>query len=54
MTDMQALNEKINSIDGKDYGRYQELLGSYDFSIFKLIIQQIPKDPFSNKKRSRQ
>lgn len=41
------LHQKLSSIDGKDYGGYQSLLGTYDFDLFKLIIQQIPKDPYA-------
>ena len=37
----------MSSIDGQDYGKYQALLGHYDFASFQLIIQQIPKDPFA-------
>jgi len=41
------LKNKLASINGQDYGAYQSLLGEYDFSHFKLIIQQIPKDPYA-------
>ena len=41
------LKKKLTSIDGKDYAAYQSLLGTYDFSDFKLIIDQIPKDPYA-------
>ena len=41
------LKQKLLSIDGKDYAGYQSLLGAYDFDLFKLIIQQIPKDPYA-------
>ena len=47
MLDKNTLKETLISIDNKDYVNYQSLLGSYDFSLFKLIIQQIPKDPFA-------
>lgn len=47
MLNKNDLKEKLTAIDNKDYGDYQTLLGSYDFSLFKLIIQQIPKDPFA-------
>ena len=42
-----VLKQKLTSIDGRDYGAYQSLLGTYDFGLFKLIIQQIPKDPYA-------
>lgn len=41
------LKQKLPALDGKDYGAYQSLLGEYDFESFKLIIQQIPKDPYA-------
>jgi len=47
MLSIDILDQKLTSIDKKDYGNYQKLLGSYDFSFFKLIIQQIPKDPYA-------
>ncbi len=43
----QILRQKLSRIDGRDYGRYQSLTGEYDFDPFRLIIQQIPKDPFA-------
>lgn len=42
-----ALKQRLDSIDKLDYGNYQKLLGDYDFSLFKLIIGRIPKDPFA-------
>ncbi len=42
-----GLRSKLGSIDGKDYGAYQSLIGEYGFSRYKLIIQQIPKDPYA-------
>lgn len=47
MLDKNTLKQKLASIDNKDYVNYQTLIGSYDFSLFKLIIQHIPKDPFA-------
>jgi predicted ABC-class ATPase len=41
------LRSKLELIDGKDYAAYQSLLGEYDFSKYKLIIHQIPKDPYA-------
>ena len=43
----QHLRKKIEEIDTKDYGLYQSLLGEYEFPSFKLIIDQIPKDPYA-------
>lgn len=47
MMNINILKQKITSIDGRDYGAYQSLLGTYDFGLFRLIIQQIPKDPYA-------
>ncbi|MDH5219567.1 MAG: ABC-ATPase domain-containing protein, partial [Gammaproteobacteria bacterium] len=47
MLDKALLPKKLSSIDNKDYASYQSLLGSYDFSLFKLLIEQIPKDPYA-------
>jgi len=47
MFSKDTLKQKLFSIDKQDYGHYQKLLGSYDFSFFKLIVEQIPKDPFA-------
>jgi len=47
MLNPRILKQKLLSIDGKDYAGYQSLLGTYDFDLFKLIIQQIPKDPYA-------
>ena len=37
----------LKSIDGKDYGSYQSLKGSYDCNFYKLFIDHIPKDPYA-------
>ena len=43
-----TLKNRLKAIHGKDYGRYQSLLGNYDFSdTFRLDVHQIPKDPFA-------
>lgn len=47
MLNSNILKQKLPAIDGKDYADYQSLLGTYDFNLFKLIIQQIPKDPYA-------
>jgi predicted ABC-class ATPase len=47
MLNEEILKEKLDSLDGNDYGGYQSLRGEYDFSSFKLIIHQIPKDPYA-------
>lgn len=47
MSTTDALRRKLGAIDGKDYRAYQSLLGTYDYDQFKLIIEQIPKDPYA-------
>ncbi|MBL7961854.1 ABC-ATPase domain-containing protein, partial [bacterium] len=47
MVNSKILKQKLPSLDGQDYGAYQSLISEYDFDLFKLIIQQIPKDPFA-------
>ena len=47
MLNASVLKQKLASIDGRDYASCQSLLGSYDFDLFKLIIEQIPKDPYA-------
>ncbi len=44
-TDM--LRRKLDAIDGKDYGAYQSLGGEYAYPQFRLIIHQVPKDPYA-------
>jgi len=47
METTSVLKQKIESIDGKDYSAYQSLKGEYDYPKFKLLIDQIPKDPYA-------
>ena len=47
MLNTNILKQKLSSIDDQDYASYQSLLNTYDFDLFKLIIQQIPKDPYA-------
>lgn len=47
MLNSNSLKQKLASIDGHDYADYQSLLGTYDFDLFKLVVQQIPKDPYA-------
>jgi len=47
MLTKDQLQKKILLLDGKDYGAYQSLIGTYDFEQFALIIEQIPKDPYA-------
>ena len=47
MADHNLLKHNLKSLDKQDYANYQSLLGDYDFPLFKLIIHQIPKDPYA-------
>ena len=47
METLNVLKYKLESIHEKDYGAYQSLKGEYDYSQFKLAIDQIPKDPYA-------
>ena len=47
MQNHEILRQKLAPIDKQDYGAYQSLIGEYDFPLFRLIIQQIPKDPYA-------
>ncbi len=47
MVTKNQLQRKITPLDGKDYGAFQSLIGTYDFGQFAVIIDQIPKDPYA-------
>lgn len=47
MQNKETIKVKLNAIDGRDYGAYQSLIGAYDYPRFKLLIDQIPKDPYA-------
>ncbi len=47
MLSSNILKQKLLAINGKDYAGYQSLLDTYDFDLYKLIIEQIPKDPYA-------
>ena len=43
----QALQGRLQGINGQDYAAYQSLLGHYTYPNFDLAIEQIPKDPYA-------
>ncbi len=47
MDDKETLLNRLATLDGKDYGRYQSLRGQYDLGPFRLGIHRIPKDPYA-------
>ena len=47
MRHAKELRKLVESLDGKDYGAYQSLKGSWGFGRFTLYIDKIPKDPYA-------
>lgn len=47
LLDKNIIRQILDDIDNKDYVNYQNLVGGYDYSLFKLIVEHIPKDPFA-------
>jgi len=43
----EILKQKLASLDKRDYGALQSLIGEYEYPLFRLVIQQIPKDPYA-------
>ncbi len=43
----ESLRQRLKSLDGKDYGAYQSLVGEYSYPDFVLSIDRIQKDPFA-------
>jgi predicted ABC-class ATPase len=47
MQSAQVLRNKLDRIDGRDYGACQSLKGEYAYPDIELLITQIPKDPYA-------
>ncbi len=47
MRGIDSLRPQLSGLDGKDYGAYQSLKGSYAYDRFQLHVDQVPKDPFA-------
>ncbi len=47
MKDGEQLRETLRRIDGKPYGFYRDLKGSYDFGGYTLLIDYVQPDPFA-------
>lgn len=47
MPDRDALERTLHRIDGKGYGSYQQLQGTYDFGRFRLAIDKVQVDPYA-------
>ena len=43
----QDLRRTVSSLDGKSYGAYKSLKGSYDMGNFTLSIDRIQSDPYA-------
>jgi predicted ABC-class ATPase len=44
---IEMVKQRIQGLDGQDYGAYQSILGKYNYPNFDLYIDQIPKDPYA-------
>ncbi len=44
---IDSLRPQLRGLDGKDYGAYQSLRGSYGCDRFQLHVDQVPKDPYA-------
>ncbi|MEX2783986.1 ABC-ATPase domain-containing protein [Streptococcus sp. H49] len=42
-----ALRKRLLAIDGKGYGAYKSLAGSYDYPVYRLFIDHIQADPYA-------
>ncbi|MDP8207218.1 MAG: ABC-ATPase domain-containing protein [Candidatus Electryonea clarkiae] len=47
MRPIESLRQQLQHMDGKDYGAYQSIKGSYAFPAFEFFIDIIPKDPYA-------
>lgn len=41
------LRGRLSGLDGKDYAAYQSLRGEHDFGTYRLVVDQVPKDPYA-------
>lgn len=44
MRPIESLRPQLQGLDGRDFGAYQSILGSYAYGRFQLDIVNIPKD----------
>lgn len=51
MNDQKTLEELLNRIDGKGYGAYKDIKGTYQFREYKLVIEHVQADPFAGPSR---
>ncbi|MFZ5646527.1 MAG: ABC-ATPase domain-containing protein [Bacillota bacterium] len=53
MESLQALRQRLISLDGKGYGAYKSIQGGYDGGWFQLFIDHAQADPFAPPSRAR-
>lgn len=53
MKNKEFLKNKLDSIDGKGYKAYKDLVGEYDFGEYVLCIDHVQGDPFASPSRVR-
>ena len=53
MNEKRKLDSELRAIDGKGYGGYKRIAGSYDFGDFTLHIDYVQGDPFASPSRLR-
>lgn len=44
---MTSLEKKLLELDGKGYGAYKSLVGTYEFPLYQLVIDHVQADPFA-------
>lgn len=47
MRPIETIRPQLRALDGKDYGACQSLCGQYSYPDFELLIDRIPKDPYT-------
>jgi predicted ABC-class ATPase len=53
MNTSEKLRSELAAIDGKAYGAYKRIAGSYDFDDFRLHVDYVQGDPFASPSRLR-
>lgn len=47
MPSSHVLSQILRRIDGRSYGYYSDIRGSYDFPHYRLVIDRVQRDPFA-------
>ncbi|WP_028661756.1 ABC-ATPase domain-containing protein [Saccharomonospora saliphila] len=53
MRTRQALERTLASIDGRGYGSYKQLHGTYDLGLFRLAVDHVQVDPYAPPSKAR-